>query len=367
MKEHKYEPEQLRELLSCTLEEPEVVSMKMKETYEVIRADEGGKKRKGSGRYKKAAAVAAAAAAVAVAVVTPVMAKGIGEAWDAVTAAIFGADEKVQESYESTGLSQTFDVPQEKENADAAEPADEQTLPTATVDGMKVTLKQVLTDGYMLYLNVDVEAPEGITIDDSCIFDRTDLLVDGKSYDPKCTMAMNSGFANDEYAVSESHRAYEVVFNVDGGIHLDGKHVTLLLKDFQVDKGKLDMETKIAGEWRLAWDMSAQYHGKTLNIDLEGGMCGAHAALKSIEITPLSYTLRYDYNGTDMELFDDILWVEFVTKDGEILNEYNNQDSLITGNGGVSNIEYSRESFTKILDVNELAGVRIDGVTYPVK
>lgn len=370
IKDYEYSPEQLRELLSCTLEEPEVVTMKMKETYETIRANEDGKKTKRNGKYRRLAGIAAAAAAVAVVAATPVMAKGIGKAWDAVTAAIFGADEKVQESYGSTGLSQTFEMPQKTESTDGAQKEDTQdaqALPTATVDGMKVTLKQVLTDGYMLYLSVDVEAPEDMEINGGCVFDGTNLLVDGKPYDFGGNMSMGAGFVEDEYAIAKNHRTYEVVYNADGGIRLDGKHVTLRLSDFQIDKSKLEMEAAIEGVWTLEWDMSAAYHGKTVTIDLTGGTCGRHALLKSVDITPLSYALYYDYNGTDMELFDDSLWVEFVMKDGSILNERGNQDSIITGNGGGADMGCTRESFVKILDVDEIAGVRIDGVTYPVK
>lgn len=370
MKERKYSPEQLREQLSGALEEPEVVTMKMKEAYETIRANEDGKNKKGRRAYRRAAGVAAAAA-IALIAATPVMAKGIGKAWDAVTAAVFGADEKVQETYEGTGLSQTFETPQERAGAEKTEA--EKQLPSQTVNGMTVSLKQVLTDGYMLYLSVDVEAPEGVKIDGSSVFDSMRLLEDGKPCEFGGTYGINSGFVEDEYAVADNHRAYEVVCNADKGIRLDGKHMTLEFTDFLADRGRQDFETAIAGTWTLAWDMDAAYGGKTLTVDLTGGTCGKHAALKSVEITPLSYSLYFDYDGTDMELFDDTLWVEFVTRDGQILNERGNQDSLIIGNGGVtgkdegSGLYCSRESFSKILDLDEIAGVRIGGVTYPVK
>lgn len=337
--------------------------MKMKEAYETIRANEDGYSKRHKRTHNKAAGIAAAAAAVALIATTPVMAKGIGKAWDAVTAAIFGADKKIQETYEDTGLSQTFDALQMDKNSKA----DAQTLPSATVDGMTLSLKQVLTDGYMLYLNVDVEAPEGMEIDENCLFYNTDLLADGKTFTPAGSMAMSAGFAEDAYAVSKNHRAYEVIYNTNKGINLDGKHLTLEFKDFQIDKGKLDMETAIKGTWTLDWDMNAAYHGKTVSIDLAGVTYGNHAKLKSVDITPLSYSLYYNYDGSDMQLFDDSLWVEFVMKDGTIVNEYNNQDSIITGNGGWSNMTCSREFFKKLLDVDEVAGVRIDGVTYPAK
>lgn len=380
MKERTYSPEQLREQLSGALEEPEVVTMKMKEAYETIRANEDGKNKKSRRAYPRAAGVAAAAA-IALIAATPVMAKGIGKAWDAVTAAMFGADEKVQETYEGTGLTQTFETPQERADAEKSDsgksntemPDAKKALPSQTVGGMTVSLKQVLTDGYMLYLSVDVEAPEGIKIDGSSVFDRMRLLEDGKPCEFGGTYGINSSFVEDEYAVADNHRAYEVVCNADKGIRLDGKHLTLELTDFLTDRGKQDFETAIEGTWTLDWDMGEGYHGKTLTVDLTGGSSGAHAALKSVEITPLSYSLYFDYDGTDMDLFDDSLWVEFVTKDGQILNERGNQASLVVGNGGVTGkdeetgLYCSRESFAKILDLDELAGVRIDGVTYPVK
>lgn len=350
--------------------------MKMKEAYEEIRADENGRNKKRNGRYRQLAGVAAAAAAVAVIAVTPVMAKGIGKAWDAVTAAIFGADGKVQEMHESTGLSQTFETPQGSADAEKnhSEKTDVKTsLPSQTIDGMTVSLKQVLTDGYMLYLSVDVEAPEGIKIDESNVFDRMELLEDGKPCEFGGAYGINACFVEDEYAVSDNHRAYKVVCNADKGIQLDGKRLTLELTDFLIDRGKQEFETAIAGTWALEWDMSAAYRGKTVTIDLKGGKCGAHATLKSVDITPLSYSLYYDYDGTNMELFNDSLWVEFVTKDGRVINERGNQDSLIIGNGGVTGknqedeLYCSRESFAKILDLDEIAGVRIDGVMYPVK
>lgn len=363
MEKQNYSPEQLRELLSCTLEEPEAVTMKMREAYKIIRMNDAEQNKKRKRTYKKAAGTVAAAAAAALIVTTPVMAGGIGKAWDAVTAAIFGVDEKVQKTYEDTGLSQTFDASQQTKNAKPDAPA----LPAATVDGMTLSLKQVLTDGFMLYLNVDVEAPEDMEIDGECLFQSTKLLVDGRPLMSTGSMAMSGGFVEDAYAAAKNHRAYEIVYNTDDGIDLDGKHLTLQFTDFQMDKGNLDMETAIKGSWALNWDMSAAYHGKTVSISLTGGTCGEYAKLKSIDITPLSYTLHYDYAGNSMQLFDDSLWVEFVMKDGTIVNEYNNQNSVITGNGGLCNMSFSRECFKKLLDVDEIAGVRIDGVTYPIK
>lgn len=393
MKEQNYTPERLRELLSCTLEEPEVVTMKMKEAYETIRANEDGRNTKRKGAYRKAAGFAAAAAA-ALLVATPVMAKGIGAAWDTVTAAIFGADEKVQQTYEGTGLSQTFEAGQESGALGAAQKADArgqgtdveaqdtkasgvtrktgdtgaaQALPSQTIDGVTASLKQVLTDGYILYMSVDVEAPEGMVIDGGCLFDSMNLLVDGKPYEPGGSRALNAGFVEDEYALAPNHRTYEVVCYASNGIDLDGEHLALRLSDFQIDKGKLEMETVVKGVWTLEWDMGAAYHGKTVTIDLAGGACGKYATLKSIDITPLSYSLNYEYSGSDMDLFDDILWVEFIMKDGTHVNVCGDQDSLITGNGGGRSMSCSREGFKKLLDVDEVAGVCIDGVTYSVK
>lgn len=383
MMEKKYSEKELQELFSQTLEEPEVVRMEVNRAYETIRANETNinKEKTGAGKHgRKIAGAVAAAAAVVIIAGTPVMAKGIGRAWDSVVAVIFGADEKVQESYEETGLSQTFEVPgQEKtdgqqENETQREDGMQQgndarqALPTAEVGGMTVSLQQVLTDGYQLYLYLDVEAPEGISLDDTCLFDGTNLLADGKPYEATGgSMGMCAGFVEDEYALAENHRGYEVVYFATQGIDLNGRRLTLTLSDFMIDQGKLDMKTAIEGVWTLEWDMDAAYHGKTVSIDLSGGHLGEHAALKSIDITPLSYALYYDYDGTDMELFDDSLWVAFVMKDGTILNECGNQDSLIVGNGGGSNMSCSREGFTKILDVDQVAGVLIDGVTYPVK
>lgn len=379
MMEKEYSENELRELFSQTLEEPEVVRMKVNQTYEAIRANEN-KKRESVRKHSRKIAVAAAAAAVVIIAGTPVMAKGIGSVWDSVVAVIFGADEKVQEVYDDTGLSQTFETPgQEKtdvqqENETQREDGMQQgndarqALPTAEAGGMTVSLQQVLTDGYQLYLYLDVEAPEGISLDDTCLFDGTNLLVNGKSFEVSTgNMAMSASFVGDEYALSPNHRGYEVVYVADEGIDLDGQHLALRLQDFQIDQGKLDMETAIEGVWTLEWDMDASYHGKTVSIDLSGGHLGEHATLKSIDITPLSYALYYDYDGTDMELFDDTLWVAFVMKDGTILNDRDNADSIITGNGGSANMSCSREGFTKILDIDELAGVMIDGVIYPVE
>lgn len=367
MMENKYSENELRELFSQTLEEPEVVRMKVNQTYETIRANEN-KEREGVRKHRrKIAGAVAAAAAVVIIAGTPVMAKGISSVWDSVVAVIFGADEKVQEVYDDTGLSQTFESPARENGGGQTEDETRQELPSATVGGMTVSLQQVLTDGYQLYFYLDVEAPEGILLDDTCLFDGTGLMVNGKSYE--CTegnMAMNASFVGDEYALAENHRGYEVVYFASHGFDLDGQHLALRLQDFLIDKGKLDMETAIEGVWTLEWDMDASYHGKTVSIDLSGGHLGDHATLKSIDITPLSYALYYDYDGTDMELFDDPLWVAFVMKDGTILNEYGNQESLITGNGGSANMSCSREGFTKILEVEKLAGVLIDGTVYPI-
>ena len=307
---------------------------------------------------KRIIAMSATAAACLLVVCMPVMAKGAKSLWNAIIAKQVGADEEVQQQYEGTKLTQVFD---EDANADA--------VTVAECNGVIVTLQQTFADDYGMRIYLDVNTNGEIPLTDMNLFDASVIYVDGnvwEGYDNG-----GGGFVEDAYAVSDTERTYELFYLNSKGIDLTGKNVTLELTDLLGDHGKQDFYTALEGTWKLQWNVSGKYMGETRTVDLKETKFSKYI-LEDIELSPISYTINYAYDGNGEDLFNDaMLQVAFIMKDGTIYNDETNPDAgdelWITGGGGGCSLDQQRESFVKVLDLENLKAIRINGMVFEIK
>ena len=307
-------------------------------------------------KNRKIITISVAAACLVMLCCTPVFAEGIRKLWNDIVAKMYDADENVQVQYENTDLIQTFS-PEENRNENTDEKV------KAECNGVTVTVAQTMADDYGICIFVNVKDDGKEKLSDNHLFESTQLYVDGKIWDGFDNFG--GGFVEDIYAKSDYERIYELRYLNSEGIDLVGKDVTLRLSNLQADAGKLEMYTAVEGTWELQWNVSGKYVGEKKFIDLKNTQITDYI-LKNIEITPISFTLNYEYTGNDPNNLDSIN-VAFLMKDGTIYNNENAPESTewITG-AGVFGPDYARRTLEKILNLDELDAVRICGIDFVV-
>lgn len=322
--------------------------------------------------WKKRTMGIAAAVACVVLICMPVMAKELIKIWDHTVASIFGADSKIQQEYQNTNLTQVFET-SETENMESEEEDLSETKAVTVADnnGVMVSLTQTIADDYSMYIYLEVKTDGTISLTDNNLFEYVTLYVDGKpwaGYDN-----MGGGFVEDEYAVSEYERGFELRYlnSASDGINLGGHDVRLELSNLQADAGKLDMYTIAEGSWQLQWKVEGQYSGEVKTLDLENTVItvgeGTYT-LKDIDISPISYYMHYENHGVD-SFETGPLNIAFIMKDGTIYDDENNpsEDNMLACGAGGYDLDSELITFVKVLNLSELKAIRINGTVFDIK
>jgi hypothetical protein len=201
-------------------------------------------------------------------------------------------------------LARRFDVNEQQQIQLAEDGAVAAADQTVTENGVTITAIQTLGDKNGVYVLFNVKAPEGVelTKDGSGIsahveiegFDHVGwsahfMLDKDKSVSP-------SGAANERY--------YELWLNNTHGENWNGKTITVEFADLRdLSKGP-DDNIIVTGKWNLSWKLSYMDQMLTFDINKTYTVNGRELVVKSVEISPLSMTLKLGGNGLEQLVAD---------------------------------------------------------------
>lgn len=283
------------------------------------------------------------------------VAAGVTGHWNANVAEEFEADKKIQDKLLKEEYAR--DLTTDRQQGEILQAKD---------NGVTVTVKQTLADKYGMYIFLEVEVDKklGIKLDMDCLSIGPYLhkQIKGVEY-----TNYSAGFV-DLKKKSPYRMGYEFHMLNDNGKECDmrGKEISLHLKDLlQSDDARSGKEKVILkGEWNLKWKVKS--NNKTIQIPVNQTVkkWGTTYDVKTVELSPLSGKVIYKCNGIEEE---DKLDVIYIMKDGTKYNDPANEDSWIDGGGGHFTEEGQLFGFSKVLDIDNLKSIIIQGKEIPVQ
>lgn len=170
--------------------------------------------------------------------------------------------------------------------------------------------------------------------------------------------------------VNDHKIAYEYYFETAGlSKSLEDTEFGINIGKFEVDKVKCDPKPEVIaeGKWELKWNLSCGTESRIYTINKTVNIDGLNFKLKTLEISPLSYTLTAEadeWNKKDLRRYK-----KLNAEDGinVVITGLKLNDSVFKGFGGMGMIrvvgnkepitltEFSQ--FDKILDLDQLKGI----------
>lgn len=286
--------------------------------------------------------------------------------WNETVAKLFQADNNQQNKLVEQGYANVLSKAP-AENKEAKENTDSKNnLLIAESNGVTVTATQTLADKYGIYVYLNVKANNGIKLNSDQVFDIWDITVDN---DKGFFNNMTAGFVTDEESISDSERGYEIWLANTTGEPMTGKTLNIHLENLlQADKKQGDY-VLVEGVWDFKWNITNSTASKVIELNDTIVADDVKLLLDSVELSPLSYYVHYtsDGEGTTSEDFMGAE-VSFIMKDGRIYNGENGKDEdIITGGPGMIGADGTLRIFDKVLDLDQLEAIKINGKEYKIK
>ncbi len=238
---------------------------------------------------------------------------------------------------------------------------------TITSDGTTVTVRQVLGDKYGVYILLDITAPEGVVLDDTCRFEKNYLRFTSPTDEP---MSMGYGMTvltNDDAPAN----TISALFDLNASSSLVGTTAHLKLENLQhyILGPDGDFETIAEGTWEFEWPMNYTDLSQTTNINQPLALLDDRDTLTSVTLSPLSLTLTVQGPGaqqasddpeTDLSSFNETDAIYLLTTNSKIPLPW--QTIGTSANGDTLLITYT---FGKILDTAAITGLELNGQRIP--
>lgn len=233
-----------------------------------------------------------------------------------------------------------------------------------TSDGTTVTVRQVLGDKYGVYILLDITAPEGVVLDDTCRFENNYLRFTSPTGEP-----MNMGYGmtvlTDEQAPANTISA---LFDLNASSSLIGTTAHLKLENLQhyIIGPDGDFETIAEGTWEFEWPMDYTDLSQTTLINQPLALLDEQDTLTSVTLSPLSLSLTVqgpsaqkasDDPETDLSIFNETDNIYLLTKDGKIPLPW--QSIGASADGDTLLVTYT---FGKIMDTASITGLELNGL-----
>jgi len=225
-------------------------------------------------------------------------------------------------------VAERFGANEQQQNQLAADGAVGSVNQTVTENGLTVTALQTLGDKNGVYVLFDVKAPEGIALTKDGSGIGTDVKIEGVNH-----VTWSAQFVIDnEKSVSSSgtanERCYELWLDNTQGENWNGKTITVEFADLRdLNKGP-DDNIVVTGKWNLSWKLSYMDQMQTYDINKTYTVNGHEVVVKSIEISPLSMTLKLSGSGleqlvanSDLNEAGGLCSVSLTKKDGTTVEE----------------------------------------------
>lgn len=286
--------------------------------------------------------------------------------WNETVAKLFQVDNNQQDKLVEQGYvdilsKSTMESTQTKENTDS-----KNDLLIAESNGVTVTATQTLADKYGIYVYLTVKTNNGVTLNTDQVFDIWDITVDGKE---GFFANMTARFVPDEKAISDSERGYEIWLVNTTGEPMTGKTLEIHLENLLQANKKQGDDILVEGVWDFKWNITNSTDSKVIELNDVVVTDGVKLSLDTIELSPLSYYVHYSSEGEGITSEDFMgAQVSFIMKDGRIYNGENAKDEdLITGGPGMMGANGTLQMFDKVLDIEQLEAIKVNGKEYKIK
>lgn len=271
--------------------------------------------------------------------------------WNKSVAKIFRIDEKVQKSISDNG------------NVQMSE--DGEAIVSDTQGGVTVSVKQVISDKYALYIYLNVTSEKQDLTGKNVAFLDTEINVDGDYIQSIGKMAVE-----DTMDLSDDGCGFWIYCRKDEEENISEKEVHLKLTNLS------STLESIEGEWNLSWKLEASQEMKVIDLNntwvgeckVEGKKQTATVHLKSFEISPISFCLRYDCDRDEFNEFD---WIEndipirIVLKDGTVYSRpILNEGDIYLWTDGTADNEHEIGTMHILFDINQIEYIEIGGKKY---
>lgn len=233
-------------------------------------------------------------------------------------------------------IAEKFEAPQELQDVLVVEGVASDAQATCTENGVTVNALQTLQDDQYLYVALEVTIPENMILDENNIFEFAELKIEGIEFGQNGNASMSSGFMDKfESPEKNNSRIYEFYYYESDGFDLDGKTITVTLKNLMGETGKLEFKTIIEGEWQLSWVNQSQNATKHFDVERSYTFSGYDIKIKTVDISPLSIRIVYDgediraleqLEGVNLDQLDSLKTIRFAgvrLKDGSIIDNIN--------------------------------------------
>lgn len=334
-----------KEASAMTELEKKRILAKTMEKIEIEKKKE--EKEKTSHRWKTAGKVAAAALAVVL----------VGTAGTKAAAAL-GID---------SGIRNLFGI-ETKEESKKVEKLISTPEASATSNGMTISTSQVIGDHTRLYAVLKVKGlPD---VHGEVKFQNIDLSVKGdkgENYDYTIDGPTLCGIDGDITKLSLLISG----INKDGyDVDVNGKSITLTLKNIGYENAKGKFVTVQKGNWKLAWNFHTDAEVTTKAVNKTISLLDAKATWKDIRISPLSVTVDYQITKSgkthmSVKEFNKLektqrVVVQFAdgTREDSRFNENVDEDW-----GDEKNPGYRRIGFQKVIEPKDIISVTFGGQT----
>lgn len=185
---------------------------------------------------------------------------------------------------------------------------------SCTEAGVTVNALQTLQDGHYLYVALEVIAPEEVVLNSDNAFEEVELEIEGLEFGANGTASKTYSFMDERMEPELSNRRiYELYYYESAGFTLDGKTITVKLKNLQAPVSKLEFENAVNGEWELSWVNRSQDSTRHYEINQAFDFSGHEIMVKSVDVSPLSMKILYD--GADVKRAEESEGVSFAQLD----------------------------------------------------
>lgn len=163
-------------------------------------------------------------------------------------------------------------------------------------NGLTVTALQTLGDKNGLYILFHIRAPEGISLseDDSAI--GLDVSVDGAD-----RLSWSASFLPDaeKPAGAENEHYFELWLDNTRGQDLLGREITVRFSDLRDMSRGPEENVVVPGAWELSWPIAYMDQMRTFDLNAVYTVAGQSVVVRSVDISPLSMTLRLEGEGLE--------------------------------------------------------------------
>lgn len=228
---------------------------------------------------------------------------------------------------------------------------------SASGGGFTVTALQTLGDSNGLYVLFHIKAPEGVVLskEDSAV--GLDVNIDGAG-----RLSWNAQFMPDSEkpAGAENEHYFELWINNTKGIDLLGRTMTVRFRDLRDLARGAENNVVVSGEWELKWPLQYSDAMRRYEPGAAYTVSGSEVKVQSVEISPLSMTLKLEGEGLEQlisrsDLFEagGLCAVTVVLRDGTRYEE-GPKNELYAGGVYTQIVRFSR-----VYDVEEIASVTL--------